>query len=96
MQRRGHGHTAALQRRGHPVLPLHGVRRGEQLTGRLLAQHVARAVAADQAVGGIGLPAREALHGQRRTEAVERSRQIAFQRDGVEVDHGLFVVRPQR
>ncbi len=70
-------HVCARERRQHGVLPLDGVRRGQHLARRLLAEHVQpRAAAAArrgaQQVCGIALPVLELPHVQRCVARVAR------------------------
>jgi hypothetical protein len=85
-----HRHRGVLQGLHRPVFAIHLMGRGQQLPGRLLAQHIAPGGAL-QHEGRIALPALELAHPQRPGETFDMLRQKAGQRHLVE-----FVALPDR
>ncbi len=65
-QAKGAGHRESCRVKGgdHPIFPIHGVRRFQQLPGRFAPQHIGSA-GRDQLVGRVRLAALELAHGKR-------------------------------
>src|SRR5439155_1688604 len=78
-----HGKAGRAEGRDDPVLPVHRVRGGEELAGRLPPEHVLLA-AGGEVVGRVRLAAPELFHGQRAAEARDVHAQVALERGRVE------------
>src|SRR5439155_1219420 len=78
-----HGKAGRAEGRDDPVLPVHRVRGGEELAGRLPPEHVLLA-AGREVVSWVRLAAPELLHGQRAAEARDVHAQVALERGRVE------------
>ena len=75
--------AGAAERRDHPIFAVDGMGAGQQLAGRLAAQHVG-AGGRDELVGRVGLAALELLDGERPGEAVDVGRQPLLEFGAVE------------
>ena len=73
---RGTGTSVVGQRAHHAVLAVDRVRRGQELPGRLLPQHVALA-AGEEKKGRVRLPALELAHRERSARTLDMRAHVA-------------------
>ena len=82
-ERARHRETRLPQRGDDPVLPVHGVRRGQELARGLAAQHVLPAASRDM-IGRVGLATPELAHFERAAEALHVLAHVTLKRARVE------------